>query len=65
MTVAFVTTKYPILIDKGFWSFAHEYRTDFAMTVLLIVLLIYSGNKTAMILNQVNLLIKNQGETKS
>jgi uncharacterized membrane protein YphA (DoxX/SURF4 family) len=43
MAVAFVTTKYPILIEKGFWSMAHEYRTDFAMTMLLIFLLMYGG----------------------
>lgn len=43
MAVAFITTKYPILIEKGFWSMAHEYRTDFAMTMLLIFLLIYGG----------------------
>jgi putative oxidoreductase len=43
MSVAFVTTKYPILVEKGFWSMAHEYRTDFAMTMLLIFLLIYGG----------------------
>ncbi len=43
MLVAFVTTKIPILMDKGFWAFAHEYRTDFAMTLLLIYLLIYGG----------------------
>lgn len=43
MLVAFVTTKIPILTGKGFWSFAHEYRTDFAMTLLLILLLIYGG----------------------
>ena len=43
MIVAFITTKYSILIDKGFWSMAHEYRTDFAMTMLLIYLLIYGG----------------------
>lgn len=43
MIVAFVTTKIPILADKGFWAFAHEYRTDFAMTLLLIYLLIYGG----------------------
>ena len=41
MIVAFVTTKWPMLIDKGFWVFAHEYRTDFAMTLLLIFLFIY------------------------
>lgn len=33
---AIVTTKVPILLGKGFWSMAHEARTDFAMTVLLI-----------------------------
>jgi uncharacterized membrane protein YphA (DoxX/SURF4 family) len=43
MIVAFITTKYPILVDKGFWPMAHEYRTDFAMTLLLIYLLIYGG----------------------
>lgn len=41
MMVAFVTTKWPILMNKGFWLFAHEYRTDFAMTLLLIFLFIY------------------------
>ena len=45
MMVAFVTTKYPILVDKGFWTMAHEYRTDFAMTMLLIFLMIYGGGK--------------------
>ena len=43
MMTAFVTTKWPILIDKGFWAMAHVYRTDFAMTLLLIYLLIYGG----------------------
>jgi len=45
MLTAFITTKWPILIDKGFWSMAHEYRTDFAMTLLLIYLLIYGAGK--------------------
>ncbi|NUM32856.1 MAG: DoxX family protein [Bacteroidetes bacterium] len=45
MLVAFITTKYPILIDKGFWIMAHEYRTDFAMTLGNLFLLIKgSGN---------------------
>lgn len=43
MLVAFISTKVPILTDKGFWLFAHEYRTDFAMTMLLIYLLLYGG----------------------
>lgn len=45
MMVAFITTKWPLLVDKGFWPFAHEYRTDFAMTLLLIFLFLY-GNKS-------------------
>jgi putative oxidoreductase len=45
MITAFVTTKWPILIDKGFWAMAHEYRTDFAMTLLLIYLLIYGSGR--------------------
>jgi len=45
MLVAFITTKWPILMDKGFWQFTHEYRTDFAMTLLLIYLFIYGAGK--------------------
>ena len=45
MIVAFVITKIPTLSDKGFWFFTHEYRTDFAMTMILIFLLYFgSGN---------------------
>lgn len=43
MITAFITTKIPILIHKGFWPWAHEYRTDFAMTLLLVYLLIYGS----------------------
>ena len=45
MATALVTTKIPILLNKGFWSMAHEYRTDFAMTLLLIYLFIYGAGK--------------------
>lgn len=45
MMTAFVTTKWPILVNKGFWTMAHEYRTYFAMTLLLIYLLIYGAGK--------------------
>jgi putative oxidoreductase len=45
MVTAFITTKWPLLITKGFWIFAHEYRTDFAMTLLIIYLLIYNGGR--------------------
>jgi putative oxidoreductase len=42
---AIVTTKIPILHDKGFWSMAHEARTDFAMTLLLFHLMIFGGGR--------------------
>jgi uncharacterized membrane protein YphA (DoxX/SURF4 family) len=45
MITAFITTKWPILMHKGFWPMAHEYRTDFAMTLLLIYLLIFGAGK--------------------
>jgi len=48
MGTAFVTTKWPILVEKGFWPMAHEYRTDFAMTVLLIVILIYGSGRISL-----------------
>ncbi len=45
MITAFVTTKWPLLVNKGIWPWAHEYRTDFAMTLLLIYLMIYGAGK--------------------
>ncbi len=48
MIVSFITTKYPELTEKGFWFMAHDYRTDFAMTLLLIFLLIYGGGNYSM-----------------
>ena len=45
MMTAFVTTKWPILMDKGIWVMTHEYRTDFAMTILLIYLLISGSGR--------------------
>jgi len=62
MTVAFVTTKYQLLIEKGFWIFAHEYRTDFAMTMLLLLLLIYGGGDISLD-NKIFRKIKNKGNT--
>jgi uncharacterized membrane protein YphA (DoxX/SURF4 family) len=48
MIIAFITTKYPMLMSQGFRPFAHEYRTDFAMTMLLISLISGAGkNKIA------------------
>ena len=48
MLVAFITTKYPILIDKGLWTMAHEYRTDFAMTIGCVFLVINGGGSWSM-----------------
>jgi len=48
MAVAFVTTKYTLLIEKGFWIFAHEYRTDFAMTMLVLLFLFYGGGSLSL-----------------
>lgn len=45
MITAIVTTKIPILSEKGFWSMVHEARTDFAMTILLIHLLIFGSGR--------------------
>jgi len=47
MIVSLITTKWPEFLQKGFWPMAHDGRTDFAMTMLLIFLLIYgSGNRS-------------------
>jgi putative oxidoreductase len=40
MLVAIATTKIPILLRDGFWSMAHESRTDFSMLLGAIFLLL-------------------------
>jgi putative oxidoreductase len=45
MLTAFITTKWPILVNNGFWNMAHEYRTDFALTLLLVYLLLSGGGR--------------------
>ncbi len=40
ISVAIATTKVPMLIEKGFWAAVHEARTDFAMLLGSIFLLI-------------------------
>lgn len=45
MITAITTTKIPILLDKGFWQMAHDSRTDFAITILIIFLIIYGAGK--------------------
>jgi putative oxidoreductase len=43
MCVALATTKWPILVDRGFWAAAHEARTDWAMLLGSVFLLIQGG----------------------
>lgn len=45
MATAIITTKIPILTGKGFWQMAHDSRTDFAMTMLLIFIIIYGAGR--------------------
>lgn len=45
MLTALVTTKYPIFVDQGFWKMAHEARTDWAMLLGCIFLLIVGGGR--------------------
>ena len=45
MITALISTKIPILLNKGFWQMAHDSRTDFAMTLLLIFLIIYGAGR--------------------
>jgi len=45
MIGAFITTKLPLLSEKGFWTFAHAYTTDFSLTLLLILLIIYGAGR--------------------
>jgi len=45
MITAFISTKIPILTGKGFWAFAHEYRTDFALTLLLFFLMYFGSGR--------------------
>ncbi len=45
MATAIATTKIPKLLNDGFWTMAHDSRTDFAMTMLLIYLIIYGAGK--------------------
>jgi uncharacterized membrane protein YphA (DoxX/SURF4 family) len=40
MTVALATTKWPILVNQGFWVMAHETRTDWSMLLGSLFLLV-------------------------
>jgi uncharacterized membrane protein YphA (DoxX/SURF4 family) len=45
MAVAIVTTKWPMLADRGFWYMAHEARTDWAMSLGSLYLLIVGAGR--------------------
>jgi putative oxidoreductase len=45
MLTAISTTKIPILMEKGFWSMAHEARTDYAMSLGSLFLLIVGAGR--------------------
>jgi uncharacterized membrane protein YphA (DoxX/SURF4 family) len=48
MLVAIVSTKIPILVERGFWSMAHEARTDWSMLLGSAFLLIVGAGKWSM-----------------
>ena len=43
MSVAVISTKVPLLLKNGFWTMAHESRTDWSMIMSLLFLLILGG----------------------
>jgi putative oxidoreductase len=45
MAVALTTTKWPMLINDGFWAMAHEARTDWSMTLGALFLLIVGAGR--------------------
>lgn len=45
MLVAIATTKVPLLDQKGFWTMAHESRTDFSMLLGSVFLLIVGAGR--------------------
>ncbi len=48
MLTAITTTKIPILLNEGFWKMAHEARTDWAMLLSCLFLLIVGGGAASL-----------------
>jgi uncharacterized membrane protein YphA (DoxX/SURF4 family) len=48
MLVAIATTKVPILMKSGFWAMAHEARTDYAMLLGSVFLLIVGAGRLSL-----------------
>lgn len=49
MIVAIISTKIPILINDGFWKMVHDSRTDWAMLIGSIILLVADKGKLSLI----------------
>jgi putative oxidoreductase len=47
ISVAIITTKIPMLFKAGFWSMAHEARTDYCMLLGLVFLLLAGSGPLA------------------
>ncbi len=48
MLVAIATTKVPIVVKSGFWAMAHEARTDYAMLLGLVFLLLVGAGRISL-----------------
>jgi putative oxidoreductase len=48
MLVAITSTKVPILLKSGFWKMAHEARTDFAMLLGALFLLVVGAGASSL-----------------
>lgn len=48
MLVAITTTKIPILLERGFWSMAHEARTDWSMLLGSLFLLLVGAGRLSL-----------------
>lgn len=48
MIVALASTKLPLLVQQGFWKMAHEARTDFAMILGALFLLLVGAGPCSM-----------------
>lgn len=45
MMTALAATKIPFLQERGFWQMAHDSRTDFAITLLVVFLFVYGAGR--------------------
>ncbi len=48
MLTAIVTTKFPVLADDGFWSFAHAVRLDFSMFMCALFMWFVGSDKKSL-----------------